>query len=124
MFCTNMVEIFYKLSLKAKVGSVEKGITIFNNTKRSKVNNEFFIYCLDNKTEFQQYSFQMLNFSHDNFLHSENLLLTFDLLVLLKTVIPFFHWAVHQRYTYSTEHNCEPSQQIFTDQNCTEESKR
>ena len=42
-FCTNMVEIFYKLSLEAKVGSVDKGITIFNNTKRSKVNNEFII---------------------------------------------------------------------------------
>jgi len=40
---------------------------------------------------FNSTQFQLLNFNYDSLLDNENALLTFDLLGLSKTVIPFFH---------------------------------
>ena len=43
------------------------------------------------RLNFNSAEFQLLNFNYDSLLDNENALLTFDLLGLSKTVIPFFH---------------------------------
>ena len=71
----------------------KKGITVFDNLKRSKVNKEFLLPCKRTRMNFNSTQFQLLNFSLESLFDDENALLTFDLLGSSKTVIPFFHWA-------------------------------
>ena len=73
---------------------VEKGITVFDNLKGSKVIKEFLLPSKTTRLDFSRTQFQLLNFSLENLFDDANALLTFDLLGSLKTVIPFFHWAL------------------------------
>ena len=79
-------------------GQQKKGITVFDNLKRSKVIKEFLLPSKTTRLNFNSTQFQLLNFSLEDLFNDENALLTFDLLGSSKTVIPFFHWAL-QLYT-------------------------
>ena len=70
---------------------MEKGITVFDNPKRSKVNLHFLVSRKKTRLDFNSTQIQLLNFSHNSLPDNENALLTFDLLGSSKTVIPFFH---------------------------------
>ena len=55
-----------------KVGPVEKGITVFDNPKRLKVNKEFLSSSKITRLDFNSTQFQLLNLSLDNLLDNEN----------------------------------------------------
>ena len=69
----------------------KKGITVFDNPKRSKVNLHLLVSRKITRLDFNSTQIQLLNFSHNSLLDNKNALLTFDLLESSKTVIPFFH---------------------------------
>ena len=73
---------------------LKKGITVFDDPKRSKVNNNFLVSRKITRLDFNSTQIQLLNFSHNSLLDNENASLTFDLLGSSKPVIPFFHWAL------------------------------
>ena len=72
----------------------KKGISVFDNSKRSRVNKEFLLSGKITRLNFNSSEFQLMNFNNDSLLDNENASLTFDLLGLSKTVVPFSHWAL------------------------------
>ena len=72
----------------------KKGITVFDDSKRSKVNKAFSLWSKLLWLKFNSWICVLLKSSLVIFLDTKMLLLTFDLLGLSKTVIPFFHWAL------------------------------
>ena len=72
----------------------KKGITVFDDSKRSKVNEAFSLSSKLLWLKFNSWICVLLKSSLVIFLDTKKLLLTFDLLGLSKPVIPFFHWAL------------------------------
>ena len=72
----------------------KKGITVFDDPKRSKVNKAFSSSNKFSRLKFNSWNCVLLKFSLVVLLGNRNSLMTFDLLRLSKTVIPFFHWAL------------------------------
>ena len=71
------------------------GITVFDDPKRSKVNEAFSLSSKLLWLKFNSWICVLLKSSLVIFLDTKkNVVLTFDLLGLSKTVIPFFHWAL------------------------------
>ena len=58
----------------------KKGITVFDNPKRSKVNTTFLVSRKITRLDFNSTQTQLLNFSHNSLLDNKNASLTFDLL--------------------------------------------
>ena len=73
---------------------VEKGITVFNDPKRSKVNKAFASSNKFSRLKFNSWNCVRPKSSLVVLLGNRNSLMTFDLLRLSKTVIPFIHWAL------------------------------
>ena len=94
---SQMTFLYILLSISQTIWRAQwkKGITIFDNPKRSKVNNNFLVSRKITRLDINSTQIQLLNFSHNSLLDNENASLTFDLLESSKTVIPFFHWALH-----------------------------
>ena len=85
----------------------KKGITDFDDPKRSKVNKAFSLSSKLLWLKFNSWICVLLKSSLVIFLDTKKCRLTFDLLGLSKTVIPFFHWALqlinyHNVFQYQT----------------------
>ena len=87
ILCRNQKVFSHVLQLK---GSVEKGITVFDDPKRSKVNKAFSSSNKFSRLKFNSWNCVLLKFSLVVLLGNKNSLLNFDLLRLSKTAIPIF----------------------------------